>query len=149
MINASSSSKGSEVNILDESEPYARKLYVQRLKPGALMGRALSAAEDYKDLVMDFPSQADRIMKKVLDDRLRIEFLHRGLEDFMGEMDRSSNRLTFAVIIAALIIGSSMVIAAEAAPRIFGLPVLGLLGFIIASVLGFWLVVQILRSGKF
>ena len=48
-----------------------------------------------------------------------------------------------------MIIGSSMVIAAEAAPRIFGLPVLGLLGFIIASVLGFWLVVQILRSGKF
>ena len=88
-------------------------------------------------------------MKKIGDDKLRIEFLHRGLEDFMGEMDRSSNRLTFAVIVAALIIGSSMVMAAEAAPKVFGLSALGLLGFIIASVLGFWLAVQILRSGKF
>ncbi|OGP19852.1 MAG: hypothetical protein A2054_01100 [Deltaproteobacteria bacterium GWA2_55_10] len=67
----------------------------------------------------------------------------------MGEVDRSSNRLTFAVIIAALIVGSSMVIAAESAPTVMGLPVLGILGFIIASVLGFWLAVQILRSGKF
>ena len=138
-----------EVNLLDESEPYARKLYVERFTPSAFADRALSAAGEYKDFLTDFPSRADRIMKKIVDDKLRIEFLHRGLEDFMGEMDRSSNRLTFAVIVAALIIGSSMVMAAEAAPKVFGLSALGLLGFIIASVLGFWLAVQILRSGKF
>lgn len=138
-----------EVNLLEESEPYARKLYVERFTPSAFAHRALSAAGEYKDFLADFPSRADRIMKKIVDDKLRIEFLHRGLEEFMGEMDRSSNRLTFAIIVAALIIGSSMVIAAEAAPKVFGLSALGLLGFIIASVLGFWLAVQILRSGKF
>ena len=138
-----------DVNILDECEPYARKLYVERLSPSSIAEGALSVAADYRDLAKDFPSQAGRIMKKVLDDRLRIEFLHRGLEDFMGEVDRSSNRLTFAVIIAALIVGSSMVIAAESAPTVMGLPVLGILGFLIASMLGFWLAVQILRSGKF
>ncbi len=138
-----------EVNLLEESEPYARKLYVERFTPSAFADRALSAAGDLRDFLGDFPSRADRIMKKIVDDKLRIEFLHRGLEDFMGEMDRSSNRLTFAIIVAALIIGSSMVIAAEAAPKVFGLSALGLLGFIIASVLGFWLAVQILRSGKF
>jgi ubiquinone biosynthesis protein len=138
-----------EVNLLEESEPYARKLYVERFTPSAFADRALSAAGDLRDFLGDFPSRADRIMKKIVDDKLRIEFLHRGLEDFMGEMDRSSNRLTFAIIVAALIIGSSMVIAAEAAPKVLGLSALGLLGFIIASVLGFWLAVQILRSGKF
>lgn len=138
-----------DVNILDESEPYARKLFVERMSPKSLAESALSTASDYKDLASEFPSQAGRLMKKVLDDRLRIEFLHKGLEDFMGEVDRSSNRLTFAVIIAALIIGSSLVTAAEAAPKFLGLPALGILGFVIASVLGFWLAVQILRSGKF
>lgn len=138
-----------EVNLLEESEPYARRLYVERFTPSAFAVKALSTAGEYKDFLADFPSRADRIMKKIVEDRLRIEFLHRGLEDFMGEMDRSSNRLTFAIIVAALIIGSSMVIAAEAAPKVFGLSALGLLGFIIASILGFWLAVQILRSGKF
>ncbi|MBZ0220912.1 MAG: AarF/ABC1/UbiB kinase family protein [Candidatus Methylomirabilis sp.] len=138
-----------DVNILDESEPYARRLFIERMSPKSIAESALSTASDYKDLAAEFPSQAGRLMKKVLDDRLRIEFLHKGLEDFMGEVDRSSNRLTFAVIIAALIIGSSLVIAAEAAPKFLGLPALGILGFVIASVLGFWLAVQILRSGKF
>ncbi|WKZ33131.1 MAG: AarF/ABC1/UbiB kinase family protein [Thermodesulfobacteriota bacterium] len=138
-----------DVNILEESEPYARRLFVERMSPKSIAESALSAASDYKDLAAEFPSQAGRLMKKVLDDRLRIEFLHKGLEDFMGEVDRSSNRLTFAVIIAALIIGSSLVIAAEAAPKLLGVPALGVLGFVIASVLGFWLAVQILRSGKF
>ena len=138
-----------DANLLKESEPYARRLYVERFAPAAIASRALSAAGGYAGLLAEFPSQAGRIMKKVMDDKLRIEFLHRGLEDFMGEIDRSSNRLTFAVIVAALIIGSSMVIAAEAAPHVFGLSALGLLGFVIASVLGIWLAVQILRSGKF
>lgn len=138
-----------DVNILDESEPYARRLFVERMSPKSIAESALTTASDYKDLAAEFPSQAGRLMKKVLDDRLRIEFLHKGLEDFMGEVDRSSNRLTFAVIIAALIIGSSLVIAAEAAPKLLGVPALGVLGFVIASVLGFWLAVQILRSGKF
>jgi ubiquinone biosynthesis protein len=138
-----------EVNLLEESEPYARRLYVERFTPSSFANKAISAAGEYKDFLSDFPSRADRIMKKIVEDKLRIEFLHRGLEDFMGEVDRSSNRLTFAIIVAALIIGSSMVIAAEAAPKVFGLSALGLLGFIIASLLGFWLAVQILRSGKF
>ncbi|MBI2400411.1 MAG: hypothetical protein HYV23_05050 [Deltaproteobacteria bacterium] len=138
-----------EVNLLEESEPYARRLYVERFTPSSFAAKAFSTAGEYKDLLSVFPSRADRIMKKIVDDKLRIEFLHRGLEDFMGEVDRSSNRLTFAIIVAALIVGSSMVIAAEAAPKIFGLSALGLLGFIIASILGFWLAVQILRSGKF
>ncbi|MBE7415824.1 MAG: hypothetical protein HS130_11620 [Deltaproteobacteria bacterium] len=138
-----------DVNILDESEPYARRLFVERMSPKSIAESALTTASDYKDLAAEFPSQAGRLMKKVLDDRLRIEFLHKGLEDFMGEVDRSSYRLSFAVIIAALIIGSSLVIAAEAAPKLLGVPALGVLGFVIASVLGFWLAVQILRSGKF
>lgn len=138
-----------DANLLEESEPYARRLYVERLSPSAFADRALSTAKDYGDFFNELPGQASRIMKKMAGDRLRIEFLHRGLEDFMGEVDRSSNRLTFAVIVAALIVGSSMVIAADAPPRVLGLPALGLLGFIIASILGFWLAVQILRSGKF
>jgi len=136
-------------NLLAESEPYARRLYMQRFSPATLAGKAASTVAGYSELLADFPAAAGNIMKKVKDDRLRIEFVHKGLEDFMGEMDRSSNRLTFAVIVAALVVGSSLVIAAETPPLVFGLPVLGLLGFVIASVMGIWLAVQILRSGKF
>jgi len=67
----------------------------------------------------------------------------------MGEMDRSSNRLTFGVIVAALIIGSSLVMAFGGGPKLFGFPFLGIAGFLIAGILGLWLAFLILRSGKF
>jgi len=95
------------------------------------------------------PGYTRKILKKILSDNLAIEFIHRGLEDLVGEMDRSSNRLTFAIIMAAMVIGSSLVIASEAGPSVMGYPALGIVGFMIAAILGLGLAFQILRSGKF
>jgi ubiquinone biosynthesis protein len=138
-----------DVDILKESEPYAARLYLERTSPKALVQDAVSVASDYNDLFREMPGRTGEILKKVLDNKLRIEFMHKGLEDFMGEMDRSSNRLTFGLIVAALVIGSSLVISSEASPKIAGYAALGILGFLIASFLGLWLAFQILRSGKF
>lgn len=138
-----------DVNILDEGGPYAEKLYKEKYDPKTVVSSAVSTAIDYNELFQKFPAQAEQILKKVIDDKVRIEFVHKGLEDFMGEMDRSSNRLTFGIIIGALVVGSSLVIASETAPKIAGYAALGVLGFLVASFLGLWLAIQIIRSGKF
>lgn len=139
-----------EADILKESEPYATRLYMEKVNPVRVAKAAATAASDYADFALRFPHQAEEALKKIVEDRLSIDFVHKGLEDFMGEIDRSSNRLTFAVIMAALVIGSSMVIASgNEAPLIFGYPLLGVVGFVIASLLGLWLAIQIIRSGKF
>lgn len=138
-----------EVNIIEESEPYAKKLFLERMSPVEVLKRSAGVLSDYKEFLEKFPSQSGRIMQKAIDDKLRIEFVHKGLEDFMGEVDRSSNRLTLGLIVAALVVGSSLVIASEAAPTVLGVPALGLAGFLIASILGLWLALQIIRSGKF
>ncbi len=139
-----------EADIIKESEPYASRLYTDRLNPARMAREAAGAAAEYADILKRFPEQADEAMKKLIEDRLSISFVHKGLEDFIGEVDRSSNRLTFGVIMAALVIGSSMVIASgEKAPTVFGFPLLGVIGFVVASVLGLWIAIQIIRSGKF
>ena len=51
-------------------------------------------------------------------------------------------------MIAALIIGSSLVFRSGLGPALLGYPVLGLAGFVIASLMGLWLLVGILRSGR-
>jgi len=138
-----------DVDLLKESEPYAAKLYIERKNPKTLIEEALNTAGQYRELIQEFPGRTGDILKKILNDKLRIEFMHKGLEDFMGEMDRSSNRLTFGLIVAALVVGSSLVISSAAPPTIGGYSALGILGFTIASFLGLWLAFQILRSGKF
>lgn len=138
-----------EANILEESGVHTSKLFMERYSPTAMGQEALQTLSEAKSFISRLPGQAENIMNKIAEDRLRIEFVHRGLEDFMGEIDRSSNRLTFGIIMAALVIGSSLVISTDTAPRIWGYAAIGVLGFLIASLLGFWLAFQILRSGKF
>jgi len=136
------------INLIDASEPYAMKLFKKKLDPRFMMEETLTTATDYKALFKDFPVRAASIMEELAEGRMKIEFLHRGLDTFMREMDRSSNRLTFGLIISALVIASALVITSGVKPLIYGYPAIGILGFLVASFLGLWLVIQILRSGK-
>jgi ubiquinone biosynthesis protein len=79
---------------------------------------------------------------------MQVQFVHRNLDFFVREMDRSSNRLSFAIVIGAVVIGSSIVVLAGAGPQLHGYPVLGVAGFMAAGVLGLGLAVGILRSGR-
>ena len=63
-------------------------------------------------------------------------------------MDKSSNRISFSLVISALIIGSSLIIMANRVPLIYGFPVLGILGFIFAGLLGLGLAIGVLKSGR-
>ena len=60
----------------------------------------------------------------------------------------ASNRLAFALIVASIVIGSAIVLGAQAGPRWEGLPLLGIVGFVVAGVLGIAWAVLALKSGK-
>jgi len=136
------------IDLVEACEPYAVKLLKKRLDPRLIIEEKLKTIGNYNELFRNFPVRAGSIMEELAEGRLRIEFLHRGLDNFMSEMDRASNRLTFGLIIAALVVASALVITSGVKPSLFGYPAFGILGFVVASGLGLWLVIQILRSGN-
>ncbi len=109
--------------------------------------RAVSAA---RSLVVNLPEQISRLMRKAVEGNLRIEFKHEGLDDVTDAFRASSNRIAIALIVAAIIVGSSLIVAtARGAGRgWFGLPVLGVIGYIMATVFGIWLIASIIRSPR-
>ena len=80
---------------------------------------------------------------------LNIQFKHENLGGLQKSLDNVSNRLSFSIILASLIIGSSMIITTGVKPLIFGYPVIGLVGYMISGILGLVVVVNIFRSRKF
>jgi ubiquinone biosynthesis protein len=90
-----------------------------------------------------------RILSQLKGGEIRIVFHHEGLDPVTKSWDQVSNRLSFAVVLAALIIGSSLMVLADIPPRLAGMPVIGLLGFLMAGMMGFWLLISILRHGRF
>ncbi|MEW6613682.1 MAG: ABC1 kinase family protein [Pseudomonadota bacterium] len=80
---------------------------------------------------------------------LALRLRHEQLDEVQQHIDRAGNRLSLSLIIAALLIGSSLVMAFHSGPHYRGIPLLGLVGYLLASALGLWWAVAILRSGKF
>ena len=94
------------------------------------------------------PRQFQAVLHRAASGRIDVQLVHRNLELFVREMDRSSNRLSFAVVIGALIVGSSVVLQSGRGVPGSGSFWLGLAGFVIAGVLGIGLAVGIVRSGR-
>ncbi len=135
-------------NMVEQARPVIADILRDRLTPKALASRASEAGRDVAEALQTLPHDLMEIVAKTRGDRFQIQFVHRNLEHLVQVMDRASNRLSFAVVIAALIVGSSFILQRGAGPHLFGLPALGLVGFVAATVLGLWLAVGILRSGR-
>ena len=110
--------------------------------------RTADAGRDMLSALRTLPGNLAEIARRARADGLQVQFVHRNLDYFIREMDRSSNRLSFAIVIAAIVVASSVMVHAAAGPQAFGYPLLGLVGFIAAGVLGIGLAVGILRSGR-
>lgn len=137
-----------DFNILEVAEPFARRLLARRFEPKEIASSMVKAGEEVISLLATFPRQWREIMGKLNRGEMKMEFEHKGLDNFIMELDRSSNRLAFSLIIAAIIIGSSLIIRIDKGPKLFDYPLLGIVGYIMAGILGLWLVIAILRAGK-
>ena len=136
-----------DFDFIAAAEPYATKLMRERLRPGKLFEKARKNAMDVSDFVVLFPKQMKQIIHKVLKDDIGFKMTHVGLEKFIKDMDRSSNRIAFAMIISAILLSSAIMHAAGAGPSIFGMSMLGIVSFAMAFILGIWLIISIIRSG--
>jgi ubiquinone biosynthesis protein len=94
------------------------------------------------------PGDIVRLVRDARRGRMKIEFDLKRLDHFGHQIDRSASRLTMGVVTGSLIVGSSIVMTVSGGPELLGLPVFGLLGFIVAMLNSFWLIWSIWQSGR-
>jgi ubiquinone biosynthesis protein len=137
-----------DFNLAEIAKPYAKNLILERKSPQRLILKLLNDLAELYNLIILIPGQLSKTLKKMEEGVFKLEFQHRGLENLISALDRSTNRLSYSLILAAIIIGSSLIIQTDKGPHFMGFPVIGVLGFLIAAILGLGLVIMILRSGK-
>jgi len=137
-----------DFNAVLVAKPFINKVVSKKFAPDKLLKRSNKLIQDSIELVEKLPQGLIDTLEKLRKGRLKFVFEHRGLEKLTKEIDRTASRMSFSVIIAAIIIGSSLVMQMHIGPFIFGYPILGVIGYILASLLGFVLVISILKSGK-
>jgi ubiquinone biosynthesis protein len=134
--------------IVEHATPLVESMIAQKRSPGALAWRAAHTSRDVLHALGSLPAHLAEIARRTSADGVQVQFVHRNFDYFIREMDRSSNRLSFAVVIASIVVGSSVIVHAGVGPPLFGYPLLGMAGFLAAGVLGIGLAIGILRSGR-
>lgn len=130
------------------TEPVLREVYRERTS-ASTMGRQLREfVRGSLTGLRDLPDELHRLLRRLEEDDLTVNFNHLGLEDLDDGLRTSANRLTVGVIIGALIIGSSQLVTARVGPSIRGYPMLGLGGYLLSAILGLYVVWDIIRHGR-
>ncbi len=137
-----------EFNMTVQAKPFVENLLKSRYSPKRIAMEIRKFAKDLYRFKSTFPKDLNIILSRIKKGTLSIDFEHQGLENLILHMDKVSNRIAFSLIIAALVIGSSIIMQTDKGPLFLGFPVLGVIGFIVASILGLGLAIAILRSGR-
>lgn len=138
-----------DFNLIETVRPYTHVLMRKRFfRPSTIYKDFLKVGMELRSFLHKLPHNMHYLIKRLQEGRIEIEIRHEKLEDLELHIDKASNRLSFSLIIAAIIVGSSIIMQTHIGPFLFGFPVIGVIGYVVAGFLGLWLVWAILKSGR-
>jgi ubiquinone biosynthesis protein len=137
-----------DFQIVHHLTPFVKKVIVDRYMPANLLKRGRRGLGHLVDAVTGLPGDVSQVLREAARGRLKLNLDLKRLDHFGHQLDHSTNRLTMAMITAALIVGSSIVMTVEGGPTILGLPAFGFAGFFLAFVIGILLMISVWRAGR-
>lgn len=137
-----------DFDIFEKTAPFIRDIWRSRLAPSRLAGDLRQLVEQSYEFLTDFPKDLLAISRGLRQKKLAFTLELKDLDKMLVTHDQISNRISFAIIIAALIIGSALIVVSNMPPLLYGISLIGLIGFLAAAVLGFWLLIAIIKKGR-
>ena len=136
------------LDIAAEMRPYVERLLKRRYSPRRMFGDLSRVMRETLALGRSLPGDVRELLGSFKREGFKVALRQEDIHRLTDAHERSSNRVTFGMIIGALIIGSSTLMQISSGPSLLGLPVLGLVGYLLAAVLGLGMVFSMWRSRR-
>jgi hypothetical protein len=120
-------------------------LFRQQLVGDTPLQSNLRTILDLKSIYLKSPRLLEVFLERLTTETLNWNLRIQELEPLRVSLDASANRLSFSIVIGSLIIGAAII---STGGKTRELAILSDILFTTASIIGLWLVVSILRSGR-
>ena len=137
-----------DFNLAEVARPYVRELLASKYGPEEFFKAGKEFAKDTSELAQHLPKDTIEILHQLKEGKFDINMNIKNLQELDYEIDHASNQLSFSLVVAAIIVGSALIMQQNIGPTIFGYPALGVFGFVVSSMFGLVLVVSILTSSR-
>lgn len=135
-----------EINIMELIKPYARKIMFQRANPTYLIKKMIGSAVGLERNLTKLPALINRIISKAAEDELKINIEAKGLEESIPKIERISNSLILAILVGSLLIASSLIVLSKTPPFLWGIPLLGFMGYVTSAIIAFYIIIKMIRK---
>jgi ubiquinone biosynthesis protein len=139
------------INVYEVARPYAQRLLTERYRPKNVVDVVEERAIEYARYAEEIPGQVSLILTEFADGEIEVQLEHGGLDELLSSVDVLANRVVFAIVTAALFVGSAMLGAFDVAGPdvpLTGAPLISVLGFTISLIQSAILLTIIFRSGR-
>jgi ubiquinone biosynthesis protein len=137
-----------DLDLIEQAGPLVREIRARHVHPRRLLREFLLFGGEAVTALRALPLDLRRLAAQLRDGRARANFRVEGLRPLNETLERVTNRLAFSVVLAALIVASALIIHADIAPQWHGIPIIGLVGYVFAGLMGTALLLAILRHGR-
>ncbi len=138
-----------EFNISKILEPFMKEFLRSKEYKERVIRATVGDTLGYVEKVLKVPGKIDRLLDKAEKGEIEVNMKIDELKTLISRMDVLANRIILGMITTGLIIGSSLIMQTERAPMIWGFPLIGVGGYFLAGFFGIFIVIWLLRSGRF
>lgn len=137
-----------ELNIINLVIPYVKDHYkeyfLEQFDANDYLLKGYRLAKDS----LNIPSKVVALSDTLIKGRGRINIVIEDKDKYIDVLNKMVNRLAFALVIAGMVVASSLIINLNQEPKVYGVSVIGLVGYFVSAILGLWLLISIIRSGS-
>lgn len=136
-----------DFQVMEVMKPYAQKLVLEKFDPKRLASDMTHTSAELYRLLRDLPDEARSIIKTIKKAELKVSVSSGNLKQVLRTFDKDANRLSYALIVSALLLASALLLHTHTPPVWHEVSILGIVGLIASATMGLWLLIAIARSG--
>ena len=131
--------------LVESTKPFLEKIMAERMSPKNIFKGFMHGMQRYRKLAEDLPIRADKALRMIEKGTVKVDIRDTDIKKLAIEIDRSSNRIAYGLIIAAFLLSSAVILQINKGPKVFDIPIFSLLSFSFAGFLGlvlFWSIIR-------
>ena len=127
-------------DMISRTAPFIKDLQMACFRPQRITADILCYGTELLYFLDRFPKDLQHIIRQIRCQKFVVRYVNTQQTELIADQHQISNRIAFAIIIAALLVGSALIVISKTPPYVYGISLIGLLGFLSAAVMGIWLV---------
>lgn len=136
------------ISVVELAEPFSKKLVKQKLAPVNLAKTVINYLMELSAISLNLPRHVDNLVQTLEEGDFKVTIEHQNFNKFISRLNLVGNRISFSLIVAAIIVGSSLIAQRINQPSFLMRLPIAEVGFIVAVFMGLWLIISIIRSGR-